>query len=280
MRTHQFFMLVYLMAYLPYIGFSQSEPKKHTFKQVGNTAEAPFSFVVNLNYDVPGETSINATGFFISPRHILTNAHVVSRAKNLRIYPGATVSATGDFVSPFGFEAISKDQISIPEKFIYFGYLRRQLKRQQWDYALITLPDDSMAKKICACSDPQIPFELLPWLQLRDSSVQAVLVGYPISKKAEPQLLERRQQYDTRTIYRNKLDKNTPNIISYNEPGKATFGGDSGAPIWIDTTDARKKVIILHGYTSAGIVIHADMYKDLLKWGVPLLPLADGTGTD
>lgn len=35
------------------------------------------------------------------------------------------------------------------------------------------------------------------------------------------------------------------------------------------------KVIALHGYSSAGIVIHEDMYKDLLRWGVPLRPLVE-----
>jgi V8-like Glu-specific endopeptidase len=276
MRIYPYFILVGLMLYLPFTSFGQEKKMiSHTFRQVENTAEAPFGYIVNLNYNAFCRRDVNATGFFISPRHILTNAHVVRHARNLSVYPGANSFDTNKVVTPFGFESVLKNQIHIPKKFIYIGYVRKLLNRRQWDYALITLPDDSMARRICECPNPEIPFELLPWQQFDKDSTQVVLAGYPISDQAEPRIFKRSQQYDNRMLKKSKLSNRQANTISYWENGKKTFGGSSGSPVWIQTNEAKKKVIALHGYSSAGIVIHGDMYKDLLRWGVPLRPLSD-----
>lgn len=275
MRINPFFVFIFLVLCQPCTCFGQKKEISHTFRQVENTAEAPFGYIVNLNYNVFCRRDVNATGFFISPRHILTNAHVVRHARNLSVYPGANSFDTNKVVTPFGFESVLKNQIHIPKKFIYIGYVRKLLNRRQWDYALITLPDDSLARRICGCPNPEIPFELLPWQEFDEDSIQVVLAGYPISNQAEPHIFERSQQYDNRMLKRNKLSNRQTNTISYWENGKKTFGGSSGSPVWIQTNDAKKKVIALHGYSSAGIVIHEVMYKDLLCWGVPLRPLPD-----
>lgn len=251
---------------LPIWGLAQ---KNHDMRPVKNTMESPNCFVVNLNYDTRRSQEINATGFFISPRHILTNAHVLRHAKNLVAVPGANGldSERGGLVAPFGLVKISRQQIRLPKGFIFWGWLRKTLKRRHLDYGLIVLPDDSLARKICNCPLPSVPFELLAWAQFPGDSLAVRLAGYasPKKGKATPPIPRRSQWSSSGTIFKKHYSRRRKTLFYKLD----SFPGNSGSPVWIDAAHS-KKVIALHGYGHLGITIHPRMIADLNAWGVPL----------
>ncbi len=164
-------------------GFEQSDFEiigADTRVQVSNTTEAPFRYICNLEYDIPGvgRRSI-CTGTLIGPRTVLTAGHCLSGLQpgRMRVIPGRNgtleplpATQATRFILPVGFASSSPTDYGII-------HLADPIGNQvgYWSRTYTRWPHDATGMSILASGTLPLP----------TGQLQVNLSGYPADKPGD-----------------------------------------------------------------------------------------------
>lgn len=182
--------------------------------KIENTTIAPFKFTCKLYITAANGGSYIGTGFFISPRCVITSGHVVHSkngwAKSIKVVPGLNGTT-----APFGSSASSRF-------FSVTGWTRD--KNSDYDHGAIILPDTKLYNRIRG----YMGFRQVNGLPLLQNS------GYPGDKTPSTH-----QWFNA-----GRATKNTGPKFEYLID---TYGGQSGGPVMVKVGTSSVAVGV-HGY--------------------------------
>lgn len=196
--------------------------------------EYPYNAICLLRIKAANGERLRGTGFFISPRCVITAGHCVFYKREwineIEVVPGALGT-----LFPYG-SAVSSNVQSIE------GWFKN--RNDNFDYGAIILKDDTLYNTIGAKLGYQYSTD--------ETNVE--IAGYPIDKSQKP--FKCVGQIDSRTPYKffYTIDTET---------------GNSGSPIFIERASGERVVVGLHtegARPNAGIRIRPEMISVLKQW--------------
>lgn len=197
---------------------------------IGNTTVQPWKFICKLHID----NRWVASGFFIGPKCVITNGHVVfpnkAWAKEITVVPGQNGNT-----APFGLQKSGRF-------FSVNGWTNSQ--NPDYDYGAVILPDDTLYRRIQGF----FGYQILNSSQLLNNS------GYPGDKPNGTQWFNAgaiTQLGDRRFFY--MLD---------------TAGGQSGSPVFIRSGSSATAVGV-HAYggcPNSAVRLIADVKANWDRW--------------
>lgn len=182
--------------------------------RIKNTIDTPWRYICKL-YKKSGKKTYIGTGFFISPKCIITSGHVVYSKKSKWADGITIVPAMNGKDIPFG-KDYSTNFRSV-RGWVDKGY-------SDYDFGAIILKDDSLFKKVKG----YFSFQDL------DNPLFLNNAGYPGDKKRGKKMWFGAGELKRKTDYKFEY------MID-------TYGGSSGSPVFINKNNERI-VIGIHGY--------------------------------
>ena len=182
-----------------------------------NSTQYPFKLICRLIITAKNGTRYAGSGFFISPRCIITSGHCVHLpigsnvydwAKSIKVIPGANGRS-----APFGSQTSTRFR-SVN------GWTKK--RKSDFDHGAIILPNNTLYNRVKG---------YLGYLQLNNSAILNNS-GYPVDKPGT-------QWYNAGRVTR---------ITQYKmEYMLDTKGGQSGSPVYIKQ-GSKRQVVGVHGY--------------------------------
>ena len=210
-------------------------------RRVPNTSVFPWRAVCSLRITAADGSLWIGTGWFAGPRLVMTAGHCVHMAdhggwvRSIEVIPGRD-GATQPFGSSTGTKFRSVG-----------GWTQEQ--NSEYDYGAVLLPDGT------ALGTTVGYFELAARSDEELRSYNVNLSGYPSDKQVGT------QWWDTRII-----DSVTARIVSYQID---TYGGQSGAPVWVFQNQTRTAVgIHTNGSASSNSAtrITQEVLDNIRRW--------------
>ncbi len=200
------------IAYLSY-ETAESVCGKDDRVKISNTTTAPYRYICKLFIKAANGQNYIGSGFFISPRCVITSGHVVHGgsgwAKSIRVVP-----AMNGRQAPFGSQASSRF-------FSVVGWTKN--KNPNYDHGAIILPDNTLFNRVRG----YFGYRQENGLPMLNNS------GYPGDKNPSTE-----QWYNA-----GRATKKTPFRFEYMLD---TYGGQSGSPTWVG--GGAGTAVGVHGY--------------------------------
>lgn len=199
-------------------------------KRILDTDLAPWRMICGLRMRGPGGAGAIGTGWFIGPRTLLTAGHCVFStqffggwASTIEVSPGLNGMGDSPRNKPFG--SIASTRFSSVDRWT-------DSEDPDFDIGCIHL-DESLGDKVGWFSLAAFPTEEL-------ESFLVNVSGYPADRGRGF------EQYH----HRNRITRVTDRRIFYEVD---TFGGQSGAPVWIHDTETGPPIAVgIHAYGVGG----------------------------
>ena len=271
--------------------------------KIDNTKDVPYRWICSLRthfdekvmgFDGQGEPRnlVFGTGLLISPRHVLTSAHLLYGLRSIKgkqiLVKGSFVEAVpgrnDDKINPEPFRSYRSEKFEGNQDFRRFG---DQPAGAPFDYGIITLNKDVGFDKFLIDGKRQT---LGWWSREYDCVIRPVeghfrndlktrkvnVSGYPFDKDTEHDLNHTAAgvqwlEFDWVDNAYPKLRGSEVPLVTYLAP---TSGGHSGSPVWTKDpkTGIRSLVAIHRGLgpfsNSNGVLITSTVIDQLAKWGV------------
>lgn len=199
--------------------------------RITNTTASPWKMICKIFGTTSAGGRYMASGFFISPRCIITNGHVVypngNWGRNLQVIPGMNGN-----IAPFGRETGAK-------LYSVVGWTRDG--NSQYDYGAIILPNNNLYNRVKATFG----------YRMFGSNVTLNNCGYPGDKPM-----------GTAWYNAGKPTRTTERMFHYMID---TAGGQSGSPVW----GSSRTVAGVHGYggcPNKAVRVIPDVMKNWNSW--------------
>lgn len=201
--------------------------------KINNTTSYPYKMICKIFGKTNDGDRYMGSGFFIGPRCIITNGHVVfpdrDWAKSIEVIP-----AMNGNIAPFGKKTSTNFRSVV-------GWTRDN--KMEFDYGAVILPDDELFNRVKAYFGYQI-FSGNPTLNNS---------GYPGDKPM-----------GTMWYNAGKVTETTERMFKYMID---TAGGQSGSPVWGNN----QKVAGVHGYggcPNKAVRVVPDVMKNWNSWKI------------
>jgi V8-like Glu-specific endopeptidase len=235
---------------------------------VTDTLPVPFRWICSIDVIRPDGKLNRGTGVLIGPRHVLTAAHVLydrdgTGPQSVHVAPGRNGrTATAGVFEPVG--RIKATAYSVPGAFLTGRTVQTNTR---FDFALITLAKDASALPVRAQGGAPLGYWGSPASGARTvlrALEPAFLTGKPVYVCGYPGDWCGRTHLDPR-IGCSASDQATAQLVHHGlatfpapMPGVLlhtadTFGGQSGAPVWMQFNDGSRFLVGIH--TGANIVL-------------------------
>jgi V8-like Glu-specific endopeptidase len=209
--------------------------------RITGTRAVPWKRICHLLIEAKDGRRFTGTGWFIGPRTIATAGHCVylhgagGWAKSIQVVPGRDGTT-----EPYGRMTATRFSSVV-------GWVNG--KDRDYDYGVIHLPRAFPASDIGSFGFANFPDD-----RLRSSRLN--LAGYPGDKPA-----------GTMWFHGRTAQSLTPTRIGYDID---TFGGQSGSPVWVRTTDGKRYAVGIHTNGSprqnSATRINRQVFANLRAW--------------
>ncbi len=210
--------------------------------QVQDTRPTPWRWICELAITAADGNKFRGTGWFVSPRAVITAGHCVYKHEHGGFVKRVTVSPgwQGDF-QPY--EAIECDHVDCSQAWHSTG--------KQADYGVVFLPEGQPM-------DPAFGNFGYAHLDSKDlANLSVSLAGYPGDKRPDGSLW-----YHERPI------KRVSNDVLFHEID--TFKGQSGAPLWRVKENGARQVVGIHVAGETGenraTRINHEVFEEIKAW--------------
>lgn len=211
--------------------------------QVTDTTTPPYCWIAFLEIDASDGTVWRGTGWLASPGAVITAGHCVylsehgGWASSIKVTPGFGTDEAGQPVTAVGSQ-VSQEFRSTQ------AWVTTQ--NEDWDYGAVLLPEPL-----------SVDFGHFAFVVASDAELTQAVVnvdGYPGDKPPDSQWYCARE-----------LTAVNQRTLEYTID---TFGGDSGAPLYVDPTDRTVVGIHTQGLMASkgGIRITADVAANISTW--------------
>jgi len=228
---------------------------------VTDTLPVPFRWICSIDVIRPDGKLNRGTGVLIGPRHVLTAAHVLydrdgAGPQSVHVAPGRNGrTATAGVFEPVG--RIKATAYSVPGAFLTGRTVQTNTR---FDFALITLAKDASALPVRAQGGAPLGYWGSPASGARTvlrALEPAFLTGKPVYVCGYPGDWCGRTHLDPR-IGCSASDQATAQLVHHGlatfpapMPGVLlhtadTFGGQSGAPVWMQFNDGSRFLVGIH----------------------------------
>lgn len=266
-----------------------------------DTTAVPFRWICRLSVNYGGRDVQVSTGTLISPRHVLTAAHVLTRfdrtkrriqtAQSIRVTPGYNCAAT--VPAPFGSTTSAAWHVPAIWRAGVAKAGGPTRADRQFDYGLITLREPIGDRRAMLLGNLPLGYwgsrtrgfgtRINPKTPASIRGLQVNLSGYPFDKCCKnprvrsvrcPAHLGSGAQFRSFARITDPAPAAFPRLIFYNLD---TFGGHSGAPVWLRWEKFRNLIAVHNGPSSAvvpgqrgisnrGVRITQDVMNNVRAW--------------